>query len=554
MQDLPIGISEFTELRETNCLYIDKTKYVYSLLKKNRRTFLARPRRFGKSLLVSTLDAALQGEKELFEGLWIANSDYSFEPKGVIRLDFSQLSIENIEAFKQSLFLRLQSIANSYGITLAENLNVNSALDVLIETLCPIKNKRAKTKESSAPIEIPSDEENATFKSVAILIDEYDHPILHTLHNTALAIDIRNLMKSFSGVIKAQAKRVKFVFVTGVSAFSKSGLSSGLNNLTNLTINTQFSGVCGYTDEEVDFYFKEHMEHWAMEREIPYETLREQLRTWYNGYCFKENTQTIYSPFSFTSAMEIQELRNFWFESATPQFLLDELAKAERQEECNFLNLDDLEGNVSLLQTFEIECIPLTALLFQMGYLTIKSYNALTRFYQLKYPNLEVKTALHCHLLTALAKTSLSALNSIMSKLFSSLLEENMEQFIHCLMSVFSNIPYQLHGKEKHAEHFYHAILQALFIASGIKSQAEYSTSQGRADIIVELPKLIYIIEVKVNKKPEEGLQQIETQQYYQPFLHLGKPVRAIGLSFHRRKESEKEKSHFSITHVTKKL
>jgi len=207
-----------------------------------------------------------------------------------------------------------------------------------------------------------------------------------------------------------------------------------------------------------------------------------------------------------------------------------------------------------LLQTFEIECIPLTALLFQMGYLTIKSYNVETRFYQLKYPNLEVKTALHCHLIATLAKTSLSALNSIMSKLFSSLIEENMEQFIHCLTSVFSNIPYQLHGKEKHGEHFYHAILQALFIASGIKSQAEFSMSQGRADIIIDLPKMFYVIEVKVNLPPEEGLKQIEAQKYYQPFIHLGRPIRAIGISFHRTKATTKETSHFSITYATKKL
>lgn len=342
-------------------------------------------------MLVSTLDAALQGKRELFEGLWIANSDYSFEPKGVIRFDFSELSTESLKDFKQDLLISIQKIARKYEIELQEGVTVNSALRLLIEALC--------------------DKKKANFSSVAILIDEYDHPILHTLHNPDLAIEIRHLMKSFSGVIKAQGALVQFVFVTGVSAFSKSGLSSGLNNLTNLTLDKEFSGVCGYTDAEVDFYFKEHMEYWVKEKEVPYENLREQLRTWYNGYCFKENTATIYSPFSLTCAMRSQELQNFWFESATPQFLLDELAKAERQEECNFLNLDELEGNVGLLQTFEIECIPLTALLFQMGYLTIKSYNVETRFYQLKYPNLEVKTALHCHLMVALAKTSLSALN-----------------------------------------------------------------------------------------------------------------------------------------------
>ena len=220
MQDLPIGISEFTELRETDCLYIDKTKYVYSLLKKNRRTFLARPRRFGKSLLLSTLEAALQGKKELFDGLWIADSDYSFEPKGVIRFDFSELSTGNLEDFTQDLFLVIKDIGKQYGIEIQDGLSVNAAIRALIIALCPINNTEPKTENSQNYIETPFVDGKSTFKSVAILIDEYDHPILHTLHNTALAIDIRNLMKSFSGVIKAQAKRVKFVFVTGVSAFS----------------------------------------------------------------------------------------------------------------------------------------------------------------------------------------------------------------------------------------------------------------------------------------------------------------------------------------------
>ncbi|MES2199359.1 MAG: AAA family ATPase [Chlamydiota bacterium] len=527
MQKLPIGISGFTELRKKNCVYVDKTKHIYSLLKDNSRTFLSRPRRFGKSLFLSALEAALQGKKELFEGLWIAKSDYSFEPKGVINLDFSKLTVDSKDGFLRSLIYVLKEIGKINEVLLEENPDLNVVFMNLISALY--------TK----------------FQFVAILIDEYDYPILHTLHKPDLAKEIRDVMKSFSCVVKAQKDFVEFVFVTGVSAFSKSGLSSGLNNLTNLTMNKEFFDVCGYTDKEVDLYFKEHVTAWAEEENIPYETLRENLKSWYNGYCFKENTPTIYSPFSLTCALNIKEIQNFWFQSATPQFLLDELSKQERQEECKFLNMEGLQGSMDLLQTFEIECIPLTALLFQTGYLTIADYDPESRLYQLRYPNLEVKTAMHRHLLIALTKIAYSPFDTLIGKLFTALRQENMEDLIECFTSIFSNIPYQIHQK---AEKFYHAVLQALFVASNIKSHAEYSTSQGRADIILDLPSMYYILELKVNKPPEEALHQIETQKYYEPFLHQGKPIRAVGISFTRKNASKKEKSHFSITYATKKL
>ena len=545
MQKLPISISEFPELRQKNRVYVDKTKHIYSLLTENGRTFLARPRRFGKSLLVSTLEAALQGNKELFDGLWIANSDYSFEPKGVIRFDFSQLSVESIEAFRQSLFLRIQSIANSYGITLAENLNINSALDILIETLCPIKNKGPKTENSQDVIEASANEEKASFKSVAILIDEYDHPILHTLHNTALAIDIRNILKSFSGVIKAQAKRVQFVFVTGVSAFSKSGLSSGLNNLKNLTMDEDFFDICGYTDEEVDLNFKKHIEHWANLRQIPYEEIRGQLKSWYNGYCFKAGTPTIYSPFSLSNALDIKELQNFWFESATPQVLLDELRKDTRANECKLLELDQLRGTGDLLQTFEIESLPLPALLFQMGYLTIDSYDPLSRNYQLKYPNMEVRASFLRHIVALVTHQATARINPLIGDIYRILVEEKPDELIFVLTTILSGIPYSLHIED---EKFYHSLLQTIFFAAGIEAQSERLTSIGRMDIILELPTILYIVELKMNKPPEEGLDQIGTRKYYEPFMHKNKPIRALAISFLRVKTSNTENSDFVIT------
>lgn len=530
MQNLPIGISGFSELRRKNCAYIDKTRHIYSLLTNNSRTFLSRPRRFGKSLLVTTLEAALQGKKELFEGLFIANTDYSFEPKGVIKLDFSELSIECAKEFKQDLLLIIKEIAEQYDIELKERISLNSALRTLIKTLCN------KKKEKH-------------FNSVAILIDEYDYPILHTLHKPDLAIKIRDLLKSFSCVIKAQGDLVQFVFVTGVSAFSKSGLSSGLNNLKNLTMNENFFDICGYTDKEVDLNFKEHIDNWASLRQIPFEEVRKSLKIWYNGYCFIENTPSIYSPFSLTCALDCKKLQNFWFESATPQVLLDELRKEDRKNEYTLLELDQLRGTGDLLQTFEIESLPLPALLFQMGYLTIDSYDSLSRNYQLKYPNLEVKASFQRHLLALLTHKTTARINPLIGDIYRILVQEKMDELVSVLTTILSGIPYSLHIED---EKFYHSLLQTIFSAAGVETQSERLTSIGRMDIFLELPTILYIIELKINKPPEEGLDQIGTQKYYEPFLHKDKTVRAVGISFLRRKSSNTETSDFVITCATK--
>jgi hypothetical protein len=344
---------------------------------------------------------------------------------------------------------------------------------------------------------------------------------------------------------------VQFVFVTGVSAFSKSGLSSGLNNLLNLTMLENFSDICGYTDEEIDQHFSEHIQSWAQARNISCEQLRTDLKIWYNGYCFKENTPKIYSPFSLTSAIYTHSLKNFWFESATPQFLLTELKKEERQQETQFLELDMLRGTEDLLQTFEIESLPLTALLFQMGYLTIDSYEPLSRNYTLRYPNLEVKASLNRHLISLLSKKPAFRINPLIGDLYTSLLEERLETTVSTLQTILSEIPYTLHIPE---ERFYHSLLQTLFSAAGIYTQSERMTSMGRMDLILELPNLIYIIELKLNGPPEEGLKQIETQRYYEPYLSKKKPIRALGLSFLRKKSSKKIPSSFQIQYAIQSI
>ena len=528
MQKLPIGMSEFPELRKKNCVYVDKTRYVYSLINDNSRTFLSRPRRFGKSLLVSTLTAALQGKKELFDGLWIASSNHDWSPYGVIRMDFSALDSKTPDALEKSLINSLVNIAQDYQLTIKKDfIGMKDALDSVATAL------------------------HAKFGKVALLIDEYDYPILHALHSLELAVAIRTVIKDFSTGVKAGQAKIGFVFVTGVSAFSKSGLSSGLNNLDNLTMNKDFFDICGYTDEEVDLHFKEHIKNWSELRNIPYEEIRSHLKTWYNGYCFKENTPTVYSPFSLTCSLHIQELHNFWFESATPQVLLNELSKEKRQNEYQLFNLDQLEGTVDLLQTFEIENLLLPALLFQMGYLTIESYDLLSRNYRLKYPNLEVKASFQRHLVALITHKSTTHINPLIGKLYTFFAQENLENVVLVLTNIISGIPYPLHIND---EKFYHSLLQTIFSAAGIDVQSERLTSIGRMDLILELPNILYIVELKLHKLPEKGLDQIETQKYYEPFLHKNKKIIALGLSFLRKKTNKKkqENSDFTISYTSK--
>ena len=295
----------------------------------------------------------------------------------------------------------------------------------------------------------------------------------------------------------------------------------------------------------------EHIENFAKVRQIPYKEVREQLKIWYNGYSFKENTPTIYSPFSLTCALNVNELKNFWFESATPQVLLDELKKQERQQESKLLELDRLEGTGDLLQTFEIESLPLPSLLFQMGYLTIASYDPLTRNYQLKYPNLEVKASFMRHITALLTQKETAFINPLIGQIYGFLVKEQIEEMVAVLTNILSGIPYPLHIKD---EKFYHALLQTIFSAAGIDTESERFTSIGRMDILLKLPNVLYIIELKVDKAPEVGLEQIKTQKYYEPFLHLRLPIHAVAISFIRKKASKKESSGFIISYAAKTL
>jgi len=384
LQRLPLGISTFSKIRNDGYLYVDKTEHAYNLITRGERYFLSRPRRFGKSLLVSTLEEILVGNRSLFKDLWIEKSDYAWQPHGVIALDFSKLDTENIDIFKSELFLALSRIARNYKFT--EIMHATSPGAILEDLVIELHNR---------------------FGKVAILIDEYDSPILKMLDDQEKAKGIRDFCHHFFMVIKSLDKYFKFTFITGVSSFSKAGIFSGLNNLKVMTLNERWATICGYTDQEIDHYFAPHIQAWADKQNISYSELRQQIKNWYNGYQFGADVNSVYNPFSFMNALEEQKYENFWLQSGTPSFLIKEIQKNYRLIELEMLHLKSFEVVADFLSPFDIGSAPLVSLLFQSGYLTITHFDKEKMAYTLDYPNYEVRTAMEQYFLSVLTQTDI---------------------------------------------------------------------------------------------------------------------------------------------------
>jgi Holliday junction resolvase-like predicted endonuclease len=518
LQKLPLGLNTLSELIESGYLYVDKTEYAYKMITGGRRFFLARPRRFGKSLFVSTLKEILEGNKKLFDGLWIANSDYQWQEYGVIALDISALGIDSVEKFTTNLTEAFQEIANYYK--LAVQLPPNS-LELGLRRLVHALHER--------------------FGRVAILIDEYDSPILHALEKPDLAEAMRDSIRLFFAAIKGLDSHVNFAFITGISSFIKSGLFSGINNLKIITLDERYADICGYTDEEVDRYFPSFITAWAEKENCSYDELRNKIREWYNGYHFSEKSASVYNPYSLMNAFDEQNFNTYWFVSGLPTFLADFLKKEYRTFDPERLSMD----SNTLQGSFDINAMPLKALMFQAGYLTIASYDKERRVYELNYPNQEIRSSFQESLLEAFTQLDRVKAKGLSEELWAAFKSGNIEDIIDTIRQLFAHVPYQLHMKE---EKYYHSLLQMALSTIGIKTQSEYSTSDGRIDLVLELPKLIYIIEVKFGDKAKEALAQIEQKKYYERFLHQAKKIILLGLAFKR------EPGSFDVDYAVKEL
>jgi hypothetical protein len=502
MQKLPIGIQTFSELIEENYVYVDKTAIIYDMISSGKYYFLSRPRRFGKSLLVSTLADIFSGNKELFDGLAIQSLPYDWKKFPVIMMSFSDIPCKTPEALEQGIKNYLQEIARQNQITLNPNLDTGEMLRALI---------------------IPLSEKGR----VALLIDEYDYPILQHIHDIPSAHAMRETLKTFYGVIKGLDKHLKFGFLTGVSKFSQTSIFSGLNNLNDISLNRKFNSLLGYTKDEIITHFQPHLLQAAEHNKCSMDELLTQITEWYDGYVFTghENITKMYNPFSVLLFLSEQVFSNYWFKTGTPTFLINLFKKHNYPVQ----EFDHTQASERELGSFEIENISLKTLLFQTGYLTINKYDAETNNYTLTYPNKETTNSLVKYLFTSITDQPELHLNNTSSALLKAFENYDFEKIKLILTQFFASIPYTI---KINAEKYYQTIFYVLLKVLGAEIIVEQPTNIGRIDAVIQTKNRCFVIEMKINDTANAALKQIRTKKYYQPYELLEKEIVLIGIKF----------------------
>jgi len=507
LKNLPIGIQSFEKLRElgSNYVYIDKTEHIYKIIKHNA-CFLSRPRRFGKSLLCSTIKALFENKRELFKGLWIDSSDWNWQEHPVICLSFSGISHDDDKIFRKSLTTKLQYIAKAKGVVFDVDQDIKLQLTQLVESL-----------------------HEKTGQRVIILIDEYDKPIIDHITNLKIAEENRVVLSNFFETIKNLDDYTRFVFLTGVSKFSKASVFSGLNNLIDLTNNKDGATLCGLTHQELLINFDEYIEQFAQKENISKDDLTEKLKIWYDGYCFFEDdiedqNKHVYNPFSILNSLNEQKFKNYWFLTGTPRFLLKLIKKKQ-------LAPTDVETKLfpeTNLASFDIEKLPIHTLLLQTGYLSFKSYDKRKETFALGFPNVEIKKSFVQHLAFLLTKNE-NELNVFMYRFRDALDENDIKTFLFLLQQFFRNIPYNMYIKE---EKYFQSLFYVVMVLLGANVDVEHLTNNGRVDAVLKIYDYLYLIEFKYGKDAQEALQQIHERQYFAKYLHLKQEITLIGINF----------------------
>lgn len=497
MQKLPLGIQDFSKLRRNDLLYVDKTELIYKLIQQGQYYFLSRPRRFGKSLLLSTLYYIFSGQKELFKGLWIEDK-LDWEEYNAIHLSFGNSSFKTL-GLEKAIEIRLKEVAESHDLQI-QGASVGEQFKYLIKAL-------------------------SQEKQVVILIDEYDKPIIEYLGKTELpkAHENRDILKSFYSILKDLDAHIRFLFITGVSKFSKVSIFSDLNNLADISITRSYATLLGYTQSELESYFQAHLKKIIQEQDLKSEDLIKTLKHWYNGYDFAGlGNEKVYNPFSILSYMEFGQVSNYWFSTGTPTFL------TKKMKEEDLYQLEDIEADEIGLSKSNIENIDIVSLLFQTGYLSIKSKIDIDIF-ALDYPNQEVRNAMLRFLLVEYSGVQDSQAKPLVHKIKRAFAKNDLELVFEHLNTLFAKIPYQIFEEKR--ESYYHSIIFLAFTMLGYYTSAEVQTSKGRIDTVVETEDNIYILEFKVNDSAENALAQIKKQAYFQKYKDAEKPIYLIGVA-----------------------
>jgi hypothetical protein len=495
MDKLPVGLQSFQVLRTGGYLYVDKTALLHRLVTEGKYYFLSRPRRFGKSLMVSTLAELFQGHRELFTGLWIDNRwDWTLT-NPVIHLSLNSMGYKEI-GLEKALALRLNKIADQYGLSLQSEAN-SLRFQELIERL------------------------HRSFGPAVVLIDEYDKPIIDYLDDLPRAEHHRDLLKSFYSVLKDADPHLRLVLLTGVSKFSQVSIFSELNNLTDLTLHPEYTTLLGYTQAELEHYFAERLTDLAPQFGGK-DALLQQIKKWYNGYSW-DGANYVYNPFSVLSFFSQKRFRNFWFETGTPTFLVKLLNREHAYQ------LEDIRASAAVFSSFELRRIDPKALLFQTGYITIRSVDE-DQTYTLSYPNKEVRDSLLQYLLAEYTQSYPSDTPIRAQQMKQALQVGNTRDFVEALNGLFATIPYQIFIADREA--YYHSVTYLALSLMGTFVQVEVSQAQGRPDAVVHTADTIYVMEFKLDEQAEEALDQIKAKGYAQPYLKQGKAVKAVGIRF----------------------
>jgi len=500
MKTLPVGRSTLQLLRSRNAIYVDKTEYIHRLITSGGGVyFLSRPRRFGKSLLIDTIAQLFLGNKELFEGTWIANDGrHDWTPRPVLRLDFSGIPSDSPQRLIAGLCYELDKIAAEYGIDVSRYSDVIIKFDALLTTM----SARGR---------------------VAVLIDEYDAPIVRNILNQDTCNANREVLKEFYTALKSLDAYLDFVLLTGVSKFSKTSIFSGMNNLKDISLTPEYAAICGYTQEELETCFADYITTTAGALNMSRQQLLEKMRFWYNGYHFSSSLVTVYNPHSALLFFDEKSFSNYWFETGTPTFLV-ELIKQRFED---FQAIEEGSFPESIFAASEPRDISLIALLYQTGYVTIKEYFPRTRSYALTYPNEEVRQSFSATLLGSFLAKNTVGVGKICLTLQDALFEGDAAGFCTGLESLLASIPYNLHIQR---ESYYHTILHTIGLAIG-GVISESATSRGRIDLVLRSEKHLFVIELKIDASPEAALAQINDRRYYEPFMQQGQTVHLIGLN-----------------------
>lgn len=497
----PIGIQNFEKIRNDGYLYIDKTALMYQMVKTGSYYFLSRPRRFGKSLLISTLEAYFQGKKELFTGLAVERLEKDWIKYPILHLDLNIEKYDTPESLDNILEKSLTAWEKLYGAEPSER-SFSLRFAGIIERACKQAGQR-----------------------VVILVDEYDKPMLQAISNEKLQKQFRDTLKPFYGALKTMDGYIKFAFLTGVTKFGKVSVFSDLNNLDDISMRKDYVEICGVSDQELHENLDIELHEFAETQDLSYDKLCTKLKEYYDGYHFTHNSIGIYNPFSLLNAFKYKEFGSYWFETGTPTYLVKLLKKHHYDLE----RMAHEETDAQVLNSIDSESTNPIPVIYQSGYLTIKGYDERFGIYRLGFPNREVEEGFIRFLLPFYANVNKVESPFEVQKFVREVETGDYDSFFHRLQSFFADTTYEVIREQ---ELHYENVLFIVFKLVGFYTKVEYHTNDGRIDLVLQTEKFIYIMEFKLNGTAEEALQQINDKRYALPFEADGRKLFKIGINF----------------------